>query len=216
MAEVKNIIIADNDENIEKLSNHCSEVDTIKQSKEMREVISNLKKTIKAKNLTALSAPAIGSDMRIFCVDFHDSEIKTFINPLLVDVKGLSLSKESCTSIPGKTFIRPRNNDITIMYQRPLGQVETRNVKGMAAYVIQHEMDHLDGLLLSDIGMEIDEDYDKLSDEEKQEIIGMYLDSLDLKKQQIDECVENDEEAKKLSDGIKFMEAKIRGEISTD
>ena len=146
---------------------------------------------MKKNNLCSLSAPAIGYDKRIFCVDFKDSEIKTFINPILTQVKGLSLSKESCTSIPGKQFIRPRNTDLTIIYQRPLGQIETRQVTGMAAFVIQHEIDHLDGLLLSDIGLEVDADFDKATEEEREEIINMYLDSLDLKQKNLQKIIDD-------------------------
>ena len=128
-------------------------------------------------------------------------------------MKGLGLSRECCQSIPGKSFIRPRNTDVTIMYQRPLGQIETRQVAGLAAYVLQHEIDHLDGMLLSDVSLEVDEEFDNASDDEKNDIINMYLDSLDLQKKNIDEAIESDPESKKLSDGIKFMEGVARGEI---
>ncbi len=83
----------------------------------------------------------------------------------------------------------------------------------MAAYVLQHEIDHLDGMLLSDVSLEVDEEFDNASDDEKNDIINMYLDSLDLQKKNIDEAIESDPESKKLSDGIKFMEGVARGEI---
>ena len=213
MAECKKISTVDEEQNIDILTQHSVEIDTVKESTLMRQIISELKKTIKENNLTALSAPAIGYNKRIFCVDFKDSEIKTFINPILVQMKGLGLSRERCQSIPGKSFIRPRNTDVTIMYQRPLGQIETRQVAGLAAYVLQHEIDHLDGMLLSDVSLEVDEEFDNASDDEKNDIINMYLDSLDLQKKNIDEAIESDPESKKLSDGIKFMEGVARGEI---
>lgn len=209
----KEIITINDTEHLSCLQEHSVEIDTVKESALMRQIVSELKKTIKENNLTALSAPAIGYNKRIFCVDFKDSEIKTFINPLLTDVKGLSLSRETCTSIPGKSFIRPRNTDLTIIYQRPLGQIETRQVTGRAAFVIQHELDHLDGLLLTDISLEIDEDFDAATEEEREEIINMYLDSLDLQKKNLDEAINNDEEAKQISDGIKFMEGVASGDI---
>ena len=209
----KEIITVNDAEHVSCLQEHSVEIDTVKESSLMRQIVSELKKTIKENNLTALSAPAIGYNKRIFCVDFKDSEIKTFINPLLTDVKGLSLSRETCTSIPGKSFIRPRNTDLTIIYQRPLGQIETRQVTGRAAFVIQHELDHLDGLLLTDISLEIDDDFDSATEEEREEIINMYLDSLDLQKKNLDEAIDNDEEAKQISDGIRFMEGVASGDI---
>lgn len=213
MAECKKILTVDEEQNIDILTQHSVEIDTVKESTLMRQIISELKKTIKENNLIALSAPAIGYNKRIFCVDFKDSEIKTFINPILVQMQGLGLSRECCQSIPGKSFIRPRNTDVTIMYQRPLGQVETRRVAGLAAYVLQHEIDHLDGMLLSDVSLEVDKEFDNASDDEKNDIINMYLDSLDLQKKNIDEAIESDPESKKLSDGIKFMEGVAKGEI---
>lgn len=216
MAQVKDIYTVNNADQEVFMQQHCEEIDTVKESNLMRQIISELKKTIKAKGITALSAPAIGYNKRIFCVDFKDSEIKTFINPILVKVSGLGLSRETCQCIPGRSFIRPRNTDITIMYQRPLGQVETRQVVGKAAFVLQHELDHLDGLLLTDVSLEVDDDFDKASDEEREEIIKMYLESLDISKKNIDENIQDDDEAKQLADGIRFMEGVARGEITVE
>ncbi|MBO7697091.1 MAG: peptide deformylase [Acholeplasmatales bacterium] len=54
----------------------------------MREIISALKHTIELNNIVSLSAPAIGYDKRIFCIKF-DTEIKTFINPVIIQSKGI-------------------------------------------------------------------------------------------------------------------------------
>ena len=73
MAECKKILTVDEEQNIDILTQHSVEIDTVKESTLMRQIISELKKTIKANNLTALSAPAIGYNKRIFCVDFKRS-----------------------------------------------------------------------------------------------------------------------------------------------
>ena len=194
------------------LSERSDEVNVRLENKQMREIIAELKRTMRKLNLTSLSAPAIGYKKRIFCINFSDTEIQTFINPILTKATGISLSKETCTSLPGRTFVRPRSNDITVMYMTPLGKIESRQMVGMAAFVFQHELDHLDGLLLSDVGLEIDEDFENASDEEKQEIIEMYLDSIDLKSKTMKEVVENDEKAKQLSDAVDFINSVQSGE----
>lgn len=194
------------------LSERSDEINARTENKEMRNIIAELKRTMRKLNLTSLSAPAIGYKKRIFCINFSDTEIQTFINPILTKATGISLSKETCTSLPGRTFIRPRSNDITVMYMTPLGKIESRQMVGMAAFVFQHEIDHLDGLLLSDVGLEIDEDFENASDEEKQEIIEMYLDSIDLKSKTMKEVVENDEKAKQLSDAVDFINSVQSGE----
>lgn len=195
-----------------KISERAVEIDIKTENKEMRDIIKDIKDTMRKKNLKSLSAPAIGYSKRIFCIDFSDLEIKTFINPIIMEAKGISLSKETCTSIPGKTYIRPRNNDLAVVYQSPTGKVESRQIVGMAAYVFQHEMDHLDGILLSDIGLEIDDDFEQASEEDRMEVINAYLDCLDLKQKEISTEIENDPELKQISDASKFMESVYKGE----
>ena len=195
------------------LSERADEVDTIKEMKEARAIIAELKSIIRKKELTSLSAPAIGYRKRIFCVNFSDSEIKTFINPIIVKAEGLVLSDEKCTSIPGKRFILPRNNKVSIMYTSPLGKVESREVSGVAASVIQHEIHHLDGILCSDIGLEVDEMFDNATQEEREQVIGMYLDSLDIKQKELDKQIEEDADLKQIADATKFMEKVQSGEV---
>lgn len=211
--DAKDILTIDKNE-IE-LSQRATEIDIKTENKLMREIISALKHTIELNNIVSLSAPAIGYDKRIFCIKF-DTEIKTFINPVIIQSKGIQLSREICTSIPGKTFIRPRNNDITVIYQKPSGPSESRQLVGLSAIVFQHELDHLEGLLLSDIGLEIDDDFETASEEEREEVINYYLDSLDLKRKELEEEIQSNEELKQLSDGIKFMESVYKGETQIE
>ena len=196
-----------------KLCDRAVEIDVRTQAEEMREIIKSLKDTMRANNLTSLSAPAIGYNRRIFCIDFKDSEIKTFINPIIAQAKGMQLSIEKCTSIPDKEYMRPRNNDLMIVYQRPTGQIENRQIVGLSAIVFQHEMDHLDGLLISDVGIQIDQDFYNATEEERQEVINAYLDALDIKRADINTEIENNEELKQISDGIKYLEGVYKGEI---
>jgi peptide deformylase len=200
---------------IEKLSVRTDEVDVRKENKEVREITVALKNAIREHNLTSLSANQIGFDKRVFVINFN-GDIRTFINPVITQVKGFELSRETCSSIPDRTFIRPRHNDIMVMYQTPLGKIESKQFMGVAAKVFQHEMDHLDGLLLSDIGLEIDEMFDKATEEERMEVINMYLDSLDIKQKEIDKEIQEDEELKKISDGIDFMTKVQKGEVQIE
>ena len=198
------------------LSERAVEIDVRTQATEMREIIKALKDTMREKGLSSLSAPAIGYNRRIFCIDFKDSEIKTFINPIIAQAKGMQLSVEKCVCIPDKEFMRPRNNDLMIVYQRPTGQIENRQIVGMSAIVFQHELDHLDGLLISDVGIEIDEDFHNATEEEQQEVINAYLDALDIKKKEIDTEINTNPELKQLSDGIDFMESVYKGETKIE
>ena len=171
-----------------------------------------LKATMRANKLQYLTAPQIGYNYQIMCMRFGKEDIRTFINPIITKVDGFELSRESCHSIPDKTYIRTRYNKVDVTYQTPLGRVESIELLGLAARIMQHHIDHLDGLLLSDIGLEIDADFDAATDDERKEVIDMYLDSLDLKRKQIDEDIKDDKDAQQLSDAIRFMESVRNGE----
>lgn len=213
--EIIKILDIDNREEISEeekiLSTRSDEINTTIESELKSEIVVALKKTLEKENLVSLSAPAIGYHKRIFVIKF-DNEIKTFINPIIVKYDGLTLSREKCSSIPGKEFLIPRNTSINVMYQRANGAVESRQLIGLAAIIFQHEMYHLDGVLLSDIGLEIDENWDTFTDDEKTELINMYLDSLDMTQKKLEKEVEEDPELKRTSDAIKFMTSVVNGE----
>lgn len=191
----------------------AEEIDITKENNLMREIIANIKRTMRKNNLVSLSAPALGYNKRIFCIDFSDKEIKTFINPLITHVEGIELTREICSSIPGKEFIRPRNSVVDVMYQTPLGQIKSMQFKGVAAHVIQHEIDHLEGVTLSDIGLEIESDFDEASEEEKFEIINMYLDSLDMTKEELVKDIESDDTLKRIYNAENFITKVAQGKI---
>jgi len=77
-------------------------------------------------------------------------------------------------------------------------------------------MDHLDGILLSDIGLEIDEQFDNATQKEKDEVINWYLETLDLKAKELNNEISNNEELKELKDGIDFMTSVYKGETKLE
>lgn len=198
------------------LGSRSDEIDIRKQNTLMREIVHCLKDTMREKDLKSLSAPVIGYPYRIFCLNFSDSEIKTFINPMITNAEGIQLAREHCICIPGKEYIRPRNPKIKVIYQNPMGKILSTEFIGLSAVVFQHEMDHLDGILLSDIGLELIDGWDEASDEEKQEVISAYLDSIDLKQKELEKEISEDPELKQTSDAIDFMEKVQRGEVKLE
>ena len=191
----------------------AEEIDYEKEYSLMKEVIAKIKKTMKKHNLTSLSAPAIGYNKRIFCIDFSDKEIKTFINPMVLLTQGMELTREVCSSIINKEFIRPRHTSIDIIYQRPDGTIKQNQFKGMAATVIQHELDHLDAITLNDIGLEIDSDFDEATDEERFAITDMYLKHLSEKHDNLVNEIEQDNTAKIMYEAETISELLAQGKI---
>lgn len=199
----------------EKLSAWSSEVDPGKGGKNTQEIVTELKKVVREKNLKGLSAPQIGYDARIFVINFN-GDIRSFINPIIYNASGIELSRETCSSIPDKTFIRIRNNVVEVSYLTPLGKVESRKLFGMAAIVFQHHMDHLNGLLLSDVGLEIDDAFDNATDDERAEVINAYLDSLDLRRKELSEEIASDDNLNQMEKAIDFIEKVQNGEVTLD
>ena len=199
-----------------KLSERCDEFDLTKKNNEAQEIIVKLKQIIRSdETIAGLSAIQIGYNKRIICINFN-GDIRTFINPIIEKAEGLELSRESCHSIPGKEYIRIRQNKITVTYQTPLAKIETVELAGMAARVMQHHIDHLDGLLISDVGLEVDEDWDNATDEEIQEVIDYYIDSLDLRAKEISKEIAEDKDATQLSNAIKFMNSVREGKTKIE
>lgn len=191
----------------------AQEIDHEKEGKQLREITGAIKRTMRKKNLISLSAPGIGYNKRIFCIDFSDQEIKSFVNPIIQNAEGIQLVREQCSSIPGKEFIVPRSKVIDVIYETPTGMIKTQRMKDVVAFVFQHEIHHLEGVTLEDIGLEIDSDWDEATEEERREVIEMYLDSLDLRQQYLDKIIEEDEELHIVSERLRFVEALARGDI---
>ena len=190
---------------IESLSDWSIEVDTIKEGKLAQEIVIALKTTMRENNLQYLSAPQIGYKKRIFCLRFGDNDYRTFINPAVENNVGITMVRETCASIPDKEYIMPRFTKVKFYYTTPMGKFEGATLVGRAAQVFQHAMDHLNGILVSDIGLEIDELFDQATDEEREEVIKMYAESLDLRLKELNKEIEANKDLKDLNDAIDFM-----------
>ena len=201
--------------NLEQLSDRADEIfDIRKNSKEVQQITIELKEVLRANpTLTGLAAPQIGYKKRIFVINFK-GDLRTFVNPVInySTVKGIGLSMEECPSIPGKKYLMIRNSEITVMYQTPIGQVSNCTLNGASAYVFQRMMNLLDGIVLSDMGLEIDDDFINASEEEKAPIIRQYLEALDIKQKTIEAEIKASEELSQIKNAGEFIESVEKGE----
>ena len=200
---------------VDKLSTRASE--TILQDEE------NLNQTIKwikdilysNEDMVALAAPQIGVDSRLFCIKFSGGDIRTFINPMIKSKKGMHLSREKCVSIPDKEYIIPRSDEIEVVYQTPVAKIEENIMKDAVGEVFQQMCELLDGILLSDIGLEVIEGWDEASEEEREEVIKVYLDGLKVANKGLQKYIEENKDTKELNDAIEFMKGVELGTIET-
>ena len=196
----------------EALSKRSDGIDIETNKERVKSISKELKRTVNAYGLSSLSAIQIGEPVRMFAINFR-GDIRIFVNPLIVEANGFELSEETCSSIPNKTYLVPRSVDITLNYQTTSGRMRSHKFIGMAAKTVLHCMDHLDGVLLSDIGLEIDDDYRNASEEEKVEVIDAYMDAIKNASTRLNEEIQEDEDLRKMSDAVDFMQKVQRGEV---
>ena len=117
-----------------------------------------------------LAAPQVGVLKNIFVVDVGEGLFE-FINPVIVEKKGEVFSSEGCLSLPGRSGVVRRAEEITIQALDRNGKPFTLNANGMLAICILHEFDHLQGVLFIDQLVPEDElpDEFKASDEKEDE-----------------------------------------------
>ena len=125
---------------------------------DLKEIIANMYETMYESNGIGLAAPQVGLPIRLFIVDGSPVEdihpekfIQTFINPQIVDEWGDPWKyEEGCLSIPTIRENVSRKPELTIRYLDENFKKHERSFKGMAARIIQHEYDHLEGKLFVD------------------------------------------------------------------
>ena len=127
----------------------------------LKELIDNMYETMYNADGVGLAAPQVGLADRIFVIDLSplaDEENpqykdlkKTFINARIISRTGDMVStEEGCLSIPGVNESVPRPNEIEIEYLDENLEPHTETFTGFTARVIQHEYDHIDGILFTD------------------------------------------------------------------
>jgi peptide deformylase len=113
-----------------------------------------------------IAAPQIGVSKRIFiaCPTMKKGEEHVMVNVEILESSGREMGVEGCLSLPGVSGEVPRAKKLKFRYQDRHGKPHEMEVKDFFARVIQHEMDHLDGILL----------IDRVSFNKRQEILSQY------------------------------------------
>lgn len=134
------------------------------QAEETRKMVEDMFETMENAHGVGLAAPQIGKSLRIFVVDtsgFVESEEadeegladfrKVFINPVKEDEDGEPwLFEEGCLSIPEVRGEVSRPEQVTLRYQDLEGKEHHETYGGLKARVIQHEYDHIEGVLFTE------------------------------------------------------------------
>lgn len=125
---------------------------------DFQKLVTDMYESMDASDGVGLAAPQIGKSVRLFMIDstLFDKEKKegvrmAFVNPTLVEEIGEEWAfEEGCLSIPDVREDVLRKPTITLKYQTITGEEKQETFEGMTARVIQHEYDHIEGILFTD------------------------------------------------------------------
>jgi len=123
-----------------------------KIGKEVRNLASDMIETMRGADGVGLAGPQVGIGKRIIVVQDteDDGPAVVFINPKLIRKKGSSRICEGCLSVPGVTADIVRPESIVLEALDVDGKKLKIETGGLLARIIQHEIDHLDGVLFID------------------------------------------------------------------
>ena len=131
-------------------------------SNEILDLIDDMFETMKESNGIGLAAPQVGKNIRVIIIDTQQKKSKPFaiINPEIVHAEGEQLCEEGCLSCPGLSGNVKRAAKVTVLGLDVNGKDVNIEAENLLAVVLQHEIDHLDGILF----------VDRLDEEEKQKV----------------------------------------------
>ena len=129
------------------LTTPAAEVTTF--DKELRQLVADLTITMQEAPGVGLAAPQIGVSLRVFTYDVDD-EIGHLINPVLDLSDEIQDGPEGCLSLPGLTFDTKRSMSVVAKGMNMYGEPVTIIGTELLARWVQHETDHLDGVLFID------------------------------------------------------------------
>ncbi len=121
---------------------------------ELQRLIDDMVETMYAAPGIGLAAPQVGVSKRLAVIDISSREVEqpliVLVNPLILSSGGEVEFEEGCLSIPEYTAKVTRSEQVVVGCRDRLGRQIEIEAGGLLAIAIQHEMDHLDGLLFID------------------------------------------------------------------
>jgi peptide deformylase len=118
--------------------------------KDLHELIDEMFETMQKENGVGLAAPQIGKNLKL-CVIEEAGIRYILINPRITKYsKEIVSIEEGCLSVPGKFFPIKRPAEVNVCYYDRDGNRAKLRASGMLARACQHEIDHLNGILIID------------------------------------------------------------------
>lgn len=137
-------------------------------SEKIQKLIDEMMETVKSADGIGLAANQVNEDKRIVIVNLKDGQ-SVFINPFIY-LKSFkkNLAEEGCLSLPAVFGTVRRPEKIRLFYRDRFGKLRHLKASGMLARVLQHEIDHLNGVLFIDKIVEYTQGAQKVKEWQKQ------------------------------------------------
>lgn len=127
-------------------------------SDRLKVLIEDMYETMDIAYGVGLAAPQVGILKRIIVIDNRDDENGNrfyMINPEIIEKEGEEVSLEGCLSVPGKQGSVKRAKEVKVRYNDLYGEEKIMEAEDFLARILQHEIDHLDGILYTDKAIEM-------------------------------------------------------------
>jgi peptide deformylase len=116
----------------------------------IQKLIDDMIDTLRAVHGAGLAAPQIGVSLRIAVIEISEKEVITLINPEIVRREGVRVVEEGCLSYPGYYGEIKRSEVVKVKAQSRQGKQFRLRGEGLLAQALEHETDHLNGILYID------------------------------------------------------------------
>jgi len=116
----------------------------------IQKLIDDMVETMRAASGVGLAAPQIGVPLRIVVIEMPEEEVITLINPQIIKRQGEREVEEACLSVPGYRGEIKRSLTVKVKAQDRQGKEIRLKGEGLLAHALEHELDHLAGVLYID------------------------------------------------------------------
>lgn len=144
-----------------------------KIDKSIHKLVADMRDTLTSANGVGLAAPQVGISLRVIIISIPHEDRKNdeycFINPEVVRRTGERVVKEGCLSIPGYIGEIKRSERIRVKGLDANGQEQKMSAEGLLAEALEHEIDHLNGVLYVDY-LESQDKLQKIEPEKEPEL----------------------------------------------
>lgn len=124
-----------------------------KVTKDVQKLLKDMEDTLESADGLGIAAPQVNEDLRI-CLAKIGERVMPLINPDITwKSPDMAVMEEGCLSLPSVEVAVPRAVSIIVRYLNARGQQQERKLTDLEARIVQHEVDHLEGILIVDYQM---------------------------------------------------------------